>query len=129
MKEQLADLIRSGYVRQSICNSDGVPVTSYDIPLVEEDHVDLLAEYLLEYGVTMPQWIPVTERLPIEEYEEYKEKWQDDEYPGFLVMIEGALLPTHLYFDGEKWYETFGGGKYDHQVTHWMSLPAPPAKE
>ena len=102
-----------------------------------ENFMESLASFLIDNGVmlqewipvTMPQWIPVTERLPIEEYEEYKEKWQDDEYPGFLVMIEGALLPTHLYFDGEKWYETFGGGKYDHQVTHWMNLPAPPAKD
>lgn len=127
-KEKLIELIGTGYVRRTICSSDGDPVHSYDFPLVDEDHVELLADYLLEHCQLLPNWTPVAERLPFEEYDTYKERWKDDEDPGFLVMIKNAVLPYHLYFDGVKWYED-RGSKYEYEVTHWMPLPEPPAKD
>ena len=75
------------------------------------------------------RWIPVTERLPIEEYEEYKDRWQDDEDPAFIVMIRGAILPTLLYFDGRLFHGMCGLTRVDYRITHWMPLPEPPQED
>ena len=128
-REKLIELIDTVYVQRTICRSDGDPVHRYAVPLVDEDHVELLADYLLEHCQLLPNWTPVTERLPLEEYEEYKERWKDDEDPAFLVMIEHAVLPSSLYFDGERWYQEMHGSVYPYKVTHWMPLPEPPAKD
>lgn len=77
----------------------------------------------------MPRWIPTSERLPIEEYEEYKERWQDDELPAFLVMVKDAVVSHMLYFDGENWCRDMRGNLFPRPVTHWMPMPEPPAEE
>jgi hypothetical protein len=77
----------------------------------------------------MPRWTPVTERLPSEEYDEYKERWQDDELPAFLVMVKDAVVSHMLYFDGENWCRDMRGNLFPRPVTHWMPMPEPPTKE
>lgn len=128
-REKLCDLIDNARVRCETYNRSGMPRNMYEARMVAEDHIDCLVEYLLALGVQLPEWTPVTERLPIEEYNEYKERWQDDEDPAFLVMIEHAVLPNRLYFDGEHWYQEMHGCIYPYKVTHWMNMPEPPAKD
>ena len=74
------------------------------------------------------QWIPVSERLPVHEFEEYCEKFNDN--PEFIVFIHGALVPTSLSFDGEGFYIADDGyvdGEHDYYVvTHWMRMPPLP---
>ena len=62
------------------------------------------------------KWIPVSERLP-EDLGEY------------IVMIEGAILPSTLWFNPweEIWYEYYDQELY--KVSHWMPLPEPPKEE
>lgn len=73
----------------------------------------------------VPAWIPVTERVP--------ERWAildpdgDPELLEFVVMIDGAEIPTVLRFDGSVFFDDRDGQIYD--VTHWMPLPAPPVQE
>lgn len=87
-----------------------------------KDTVGNIADFLIANGVTVKQWIPVTERLP--------DVWQhpgDDEHVGepidFIVFIHGALIPTTLWFNGESFFDESG---YLYNVTHWMPMPEPP---
>ncbi|MBO5155294.1 MAG: DUF551 domain-containing protein [Eubacterium sp.] len=64
-------------------------------------------------------WIPCSERWPenphVTEYEEY---------PEYIVMIEGGDEPTTLQYAGDgKWFEQSDDSWY--KVTAWQPLPAP----
>ena len=68
---------------------------------------ETVASYLMSNGVTVQEWIPVTERLPD---------------VGIEVLIysedDGVCVD---YYGGDSF------GYYD--VTHWMPLPEPPKGE
>ena len=71
------------------------------------------------------EWIPVSERLPSE-----KEAWGYNEKEGtyepneFIVMIEGAEIPTVLFYDTN--YKEWSDGLGDvYNVVAWMPLPEP----
>ena len=68
------------------------------------------------HGVTVQEWIPVTERLP--------EKWGE-----YLVMIEGDKTSTTLYYEwaDKYWFDFPNGRKF--VVTHWMPVPEPPKED
>lgn len=79
-----------------------------------------LADYLIEQGVTVQEWIPVTERLPNYYFEHV------------LINVHGdkpftTVHEAHLRKDG-LWVA--GLYRYDREdVTHWMPLPTPPKGE
>ncbi len=119
MREKLEKLI---YQRQDcglVHNSKGQDFVTYNLDL---------AKHLIANGVTIQKWIPVTERLPIEEAKAYEQEWCE-EYPEFLVMIDRGLLPTTLYYDWEnnEWFRINTALKREkYKITHWMPLPQPP---
>ena len=100
----------------------------------------LFADHLIANGVTVQEskgveidqfnkWIPVTERLPYAELNDYVNKYPEDHFE-VLVVIKGAKIPTTLCFeDGEFYFPDgeYGGAIYP--VTHWMPLPEPPKGE
>lgn len=53
IREKLVELLRNGRVQHMVCSSDGDPVTSYVTSMVNEDYVSLLADYLIDNGVTV----------------------------------------------------------------------------
>ena len=67
-------------------------------------------------------WIPTSEKLP----EQYViiDDYGLPEPLEFVVMIQGAKIPTVLSFDGKDFYDDRDGQIYD--VTHWMPLPEAP---
>lgn len=69
------------------------------------------ADKLIEAGVTLNQWIPVTERLPEEDV-------------NVLVAFDDGFIATTCILDGE-WELWADAG----DVTHWMPLPEPPKEE
>lgn len=71
------------------------------------------------------KWVSVDDRLPDAELQEYKRRFPDEYEMGVIVMIEGALVPNHLYYDGERFREYAEDG-YEYDVTHWMELPPAP---
>ena len=86
-------------------------------PQIKEMHgttwVEDMAGWLVDNGVTVQQWIPVSE--PPEEQKEY------------IVMIKGAAEATTLLFDGSYWFEEDKGGWVNYYaVTHWMPMPVLP---
>ena len=72
-----------------------------------------LADHLIANGVTVQQWIPVTERLP------------DDE--GLCLV---AVVNDHeRRYSKTAWYHGHGNWFLHQKVTHWMPLPEPPKGE
>ena len=51
-KEQLSDLLAMCVIEETICNSDGEPVSDYRVNLFDEpDMYDVVAGYLVDNGV------------------------------------------------------------------------------
>lgn len=91
-------------------------------------HACDLADYLLDSGVTVQEWISVKDRLPKlteEEIESFR-LFGDTFFPEFNVMILGATRATTLYYDGKRWYDE---GNQCYCVTHWQLMPQPPKGE
>lgn len=83
-----------------------------------------LAEHLIANGVTIQQWIPVTERLP-SIHEDVLMYFKDDDN-----MVAGYL--DDVDEDSSMWSAYSDGGYYtdcDYVPTHWMPLPEPPSGE
>lgn len=76
------------------------------------------ARYIESLGVTVKQWIPVTERLPEKE-------------GSYLVCSKTGKVYTSHYYTEKK----CSGGyirkpAWSHpNITHWMPLPEPPKEE
>ena len=85
------------------------------------DFAEKFADHLIANGVTVQQWIPVTERLPKDN--ERVLVYHDDGMIRFGINKGGfADVVSSLYL------------KHNHRtcfskVTHWMPLPQPPKGE
>ena len=82
-------------------------------------HAAFIADHLIDNGVTVQQWIPVTERLPEP-----------------FVTVLGHLpmetpLPTVLpgFITKEGVWHIAMFDREPDEVTHWMPLPKPPKGE
>ena len=82
------------------------------------DPTEAVADYLLDSGVTVQEWISVTERLP-EKGEEVLVFDTRENWTGFAWLRPDETW-TALGFDFP-----FDLG----EVTHWMTLPQPPKGE
>lgn len=79
---------------------------------------EYLADHLIRNGVTVQEWISVSE--PPKEYrDEY------GELIPFLVCVEGTDYPFRAMYDGKTW----GDGIFAIHVKWWMPLPQPPKGE
>ena len=82
------------------------------------DPVEAVADYLLDSGVTVQEWISVDE--PPKEYrDEY------GELIPFLVCEEGTDYPFRAMYDGK----TCGDGIFSVPVKWLMHIPAPPKEK
>ena len=89
--------------------------------LVNNDQPSLeqIADHLIDNGVTIQKWIPVTERLP------------EVRVPALTCGRKGAIgigfvQPTSVTPDGKVYFYARYG---DSLPTHWMPLPEPPKGE
>ena len=95
------------------------------------DPIEAVADYLLDNGVTVQEWISVDDRLPDEtgRYLAVKKRIAPDELGGNRTDIvilrffvdDGFRMPTHI----PDWIN----GEINEEVTHWMPLPPEPRKE
>ena len=96
---------------------------------VVDDNVEQ-AEYLIEHGVTVQEWIPVTERLPERDKEVLLivHGWEDRlYYTGCLHRQEAERSwLTGIESKASDW--KIWGFSYLREpiVTHWMPMPQPP---
>lgn len=82
-----------------------------------------------EDGLNADKWILCSERLPSSE-ETWNYVEEDDVYEPneFIVMIDGATLPTVLFYDSisNEWTD---GDDEVYKVIAWQPLPEPYKKE
>ena len=72
---------------------------------------DDIAEKLISNGVTVQEWVPVTEKLP-------------EDSATVLVCHKNGLVTTNAWLGAHWWFEN-----ERNPITHWMPLPAPPKGE
>lgn len=86
---------------------------------------DRFADYLIAHGVTLNQWIPVTERSPDlipcnagTAYSEAVIVWTSGK-KAMIAVYDGIDFVCPMDF-WEAWGE---------EITHWMPLPEPPKEK
>ena len=70
-----------------------------------------IADHLIANGVTIQQWIPVSERLP----EEYVRVLAIDKVTGEVEIAQLNAFGSFVFRDGRG-----------HGASYWMPLPEPP---
>ena len=84
-----------------------------------DSFTEYLADFLINNGVTVQEWIPVTERFP--------------EVGGYVVCIAkrnpfSRFMPMVARIEKNGWVNPITE-QYISDVTHWMPLPHPPKGE
>lgn len=97
MRDKLIELLKKKY--DHYCDQCGVNKQSH--------YIENLADYLIANGVTVQQWIPVSERLP--------------ETEGDYLTISDFGDYAINYFNPER--EIWGFEWRRNAVTHWMPMP------
>ena len=80
---------------------------------------DRFADHLIAHGVTVQEWVPVTERLP--EDSGYYLVVHQNKYNGSISIAFEMYIKCKI---GEWWEND-----YAYDVTHWMLLPEMPKGE
>ena len=99
-----------------------------------EEKIKRIADHLINNGVTVQEWIPVTERLP-----EIPEGWAESPEPVLYMMKNEKTIYAGYYGEGGVWrdkyfrqYSDIRNGVDTNDVTCWMyqrDLPQPPKGE
>lgn len=109
-REKLIELFSQEYDR---CEDTLCTECKYDGDL--ECGLHALVDHLIANGVTVQEWIPVTERLP-----------ENDTY--ILAITDGVAVSA--YWHNDRFYAfTANGVATVGCVTHWQHLPQPPKGE
>lgn len=86
-----------------------------------------IADDLIAEGVTILQWIPVTERLPKNDYGKH---WKERQYYLVRVKPSGLMYVAHYGFMEHDWWiddhDCVLSAMNFKEVTHWMPLPEEP---
>ena len=92
------------------------------------DPIEAVADYLLDNGVTVQEWISVKDRLPDNKEHDWvlAQVVEDNGYMHIPKVMEYRQLKN-------DWFEETYGWLSEHNglfsVTHWMPLPNPPKGE
>ena len=107
-REKLVELLRQTEINK--INGHRVRACVSFQPVVFER----MADQLISNGVTVQQWMPVTESLP---------------EPGVVVLVHSKKGCTYFSYrmfcppKGKSFFIEYSGGW---EVTHWMPFPEPP---
>lgn len=81
--------------------------------------VSKLAQHLIDHGVTVQEWIPVSE---------------PPETSGCYLVAgnirwDGKPMTREAYWNGEDWLSCYDKSNITRRITHWMRSPHPPKGE
>ena len=93
------------------------------------DPTEAVADYLLDSGVTVQRWIPVTERLPeLKKIEDPDgDDWRESEF--VLVSTSSKEVREGYFWKVNDVYGWLSRDDITLEVTSWMPLPQAPGKE
>ena len=113
VREKLVELLTDNLPR---CGN--LPRWDNPLQLSCDEQVQRIADHLIMHGVTVQEWIPVTERLP--------EPWKQ-----VLIYSRHDFCESAFYIGVPgKWRVTWNHEMLDaDSVTHWIPLPEPPKGE
>lgn len=107
---------------------------SPNLDALDNDSYEAAASHLIKNGVTIQEWVPVTQRRPDEELDIIRAA-DGYAYRCFLV-IRSSVYPTRAYIDGGYYERTEDNSRWrfldsntidvSDRVTHWMPMPAKP---
>lgn len=120
------DLIRRSDAIKTIWNEWHECLGEYDAQTIIHDTTDAIE---LIPAASGDDWIECSKELPPEPCgEDYYFIDGDNVYADeYIVMINGATIPTSLYWNGKIWFDPYGcdcGRKYD-DVIAWHRMPEP----
>lgn len=115
IREKLVELLKP-YMSGEACEFES---GSCELACCRSCNARALADHLIANGVTVQEWIPVSERLP------------EVRVPVLTYGRKGAIgigfvQPSSVTADGKVYFYSRYG---DHLPTHWMPLPTPPKGE
>ena len=85
----------------------------------DQFRIETTVDHLISNGVTVQEWIPVTERLP-----EENNQWV------LCLCVSGEMEVLRFDYTMWNWDAQYPGRCYmENYVTHWMPLPQPPKGE
>ena len=92
------------------------------------DPIEAVADYLLDNGVTVQEWIPVAERLPDNKEHDWvlAQVVEDNGYMHIPKVMEYRQSKKDWFEETYGWLSEYNGA---FTVTHWMPLPEPPKGE
>lgn len=82
------------------------------------DPIEAVADYLLDNGVTVQEWIPVKDRLPED----------DSDVLAYSSIEEESRIYSACYSNG-VWFDCVFNAPATDTTTHWMPIPQPPKGE
>lgn len=113
VREKLVELLEQNEIEFMTYSTDKVIAAA-----IGDDPVDrflsraaFTADFLLSNGVTVQEWIPVTERLP-------------KAAATVLVCHKNGYVTTSAWLGAHWWFKN-----ESNPITHWMPLPQPPKGE
>lgn len=118
-REKLIELLVEARSKAfTLCN-DHVVCKGCEYEKIRGCHCACTADHLIANGVTIQQWIPVTERLP-------------EPFVSVLVQMPGEKpFPTvreGFISNNGVWHSAYFDRESD-EVTHWRPMPEPPKRE
>ena len=108
VREKLVELIKEG-IRKGL-RARGDDRLDYSFGDV--------ADHLIAHGVTVQEWIPVTERLPED----------DSDVLAYSRIGEESRIYPACYSNG-VWFDCVFNAPATDTTTHWMPMPNPPKGE
>lgn len=129
-REKLIEIIIKGGCDSADC--DRCEISGIDIFKCLRKDAGLKADQIIKSGVTVQEWIPVSERLP--EKEEYTAKSKDgtEYYVQLLIAYKTDIVEYEIgYYDGYKWLSEMPM-RIIKDVIAWKQfepLPQPPEAE
>ena len=108
VREKLVELLDDIQVR----GEDFTDYEIYGMRVPDTVSNEDVASHLIAHGVTVQEWIPVTERLP--------NHWED-----VLVRLQCGDCVVAVR-SGLIWRVRWNSTLLDREPTHWMPLPQPP---
>ena len=88
-----------------------------------EEKIRIIADHLISNGVTVQEWIPVTERLPKNEKPVLTFVGYEESMIGFITVS------SYFCFEHNPHWQWDGLLKDEQKTLFWMPLPKPPKGE